>query len=123
MARQKVVVKKLAAIQNFGSIDVLCSDKTGTLTSGEMALERSLDPLGSPSPEPLELAALNSRFQTGIGSPLDDAILRSAPPCEDEDSVRKRDEIPFDFERRRLSVVLEADQRRRLITKGAPESV
>ncbi|HEU5422479.1 MAG TPA: magnesium-translocating P-type ATPase, partial [Nitrolancea sp.] len=121
MERQKVIVKKLAAIQNFGSIDVLCSDKTGTLTSGRMALEQSLDPAGSPSPLPLELATLNSRFQTGIRSPLDDAVL-AAGPAGDGD-VSKIDEIPFDFERRRLSVVLDVGGVRRLITKGAPESV
>ena len=75
MARRKVIVKHLAAIQNFGSIDILCSDKTGTLTSGDMTLERCCDARGAASPRALELARLNSAFQTGIRSPLDAAML------------------------------------------------
>ncbi|MGZ3405649.1 MAG: HAD-IC family P-type ATPase, partial [Polyangia bacterium] len=97
MARQKVIVKHLAAIQNFGSIDILCSDKTGTLTAGEMAFDRSLDALGAPSNEPLRLAYLTSRFETGIKSPLDKAILGCAGL--DGAGYEKRDELPFDFER------------------------
>jgi P-type Mg2+ transporter len=124
MARDKVIVKHLPAIQNLGSIDILCSDKTGTLTTGVMHLDAWLDPTGAVSPRPLALAALNSRFQTGIHSPLDAAIIQAAPP--DADGCEKVDEIPFDFERRRLSVVvtlLHNPQQRLLITKGAPESV
>jgi P-type Mg2+ transporter len=122
MARDKVIVKHLRAIQNLGSIDILCSDKTGTLTSGVMDVDRSLDPAGAVSPRPLALASLNSRFQTGIRSPLDAAILQTAPP--DRWASRKIDEIPFDFERRRLSVVVTTpDHQRLLITKGAPESL
>jgi P-type Mg2+ transporter len=121
MAHQKVIVKHLSAIQNLGSLDVLCSDKTGTLTAGTMSLDRSLDPLGKPSQRTLELAYLNSKFQTGIRSPLDDVILHQPPP-ETEDYV-KRDEIPFDFERRRLSVVVERQAHRVLITKGALEGI
>lgn len=98
MARQKVIVKQLAAIQNFGSINVLCSDKTGTLTTGNMALDRALDPLGGPSERPLALAWLNSRFETGIRSPLDAAILKREPVGLA--GYEKCDEIPFDFERR-----------------------
>ena len=97
MARKKVIVKHLSSIQNLGSLDVLCSDKTGTLTAGTMSLDRSLDPFGNPSPRALELAYLNSKFQTGIRSPLDDVILHQSPP-KTEDYI-KRDEIPFDFER------------------------
>jgi P-type Mg2+ transporter len=121
MAHKNVIVKHLSAIQNLGSLDVLCSDKTGTLTSGTMSLDRVLDPFGNPSPHTLELASLNSRFETGIRSPLDDVILRqSVPPG---DGYTKCDEIPFDFERRRLSVVVEHQGRRTLITKGAAEGI
>jgi P-type Mg2+ transporter len=122
MAREHVIVKHLAAIQNLGSIDVLCSDKTGTLTVGEMRVEGSYDPSGTPSPKPLALARLNSRFETGIRSPLDVAILAGAPENEQADWA-KLDEIPFDFERRRLSVVVERNGERLLITKGAPDAL
>jgi P-type Mg2+ transporter len=124
MARDKVIVTHLPAIQNLGSIDILCSDKTGTLTTGVMELERSLDPAGAISPRPLALASVNSGCQTGIRSPLDAAILQAAPP--DASGCAKVDEIPFDFERRRLSVVVstpEDARHRLLITKGAPESL
>ncbi len=134
MARQKVIVKHLAAIQNFGSIDVLCSDKTGTLTSGEMVLDRHLDPLGNPAEKVFLLAYLNSFYETGVKHPLDAAILRrgNTNPLDtailqhdylDVQRYRKRDEIPFDFERRRLSVVVETDGKCLLITKGAPEGL
>jgi len=122
MAHKKVIVKHLSAIQNLGSLDVLCSDKTGTLTAGTMLLDRSLDPFGTPSQRALELAYLNSKFETGIRSPLDDVILRQSPPPKME-GYTKRDEIPFDFERRRLSVVVERQSQRMLITKGAPEGI
>lgn len=121
MARDKVIVKHLSAIQNLGAVDVLCSDKTGTLTAGTMAFDSSLDPHGEPSERALALAYLNSSFETGIASPLDRAILA----CHVAGSVdyRKLDEIPFDFERRRLSIVAECGGERLLVTKGAPESV
>jgi Mg2+-importing ATPase len=121
MARKKVIVKHLSAIQNLGSLDVLCSDKTGTLTAGTMSLDRSLDPFGGPSQRTLELARPNSKFETGIRSPLDEVILHQSPPKTDDYS--KCDEIPFDFERRRLSVVVERQSQRMLITKGAPEGI
>jgi Mg2+-importing ATPase len=121
MARKKVIVKHLSAIQNLGSLDVLCSDKTGTLTAGTMTLDRSLDPFGNPSPNALELAYFNSKFETGIRSPLDDVILHQPPPKTED--YTKRDEIPFDFVRRRLSVVVEHNSQRILITKGAPEGI
>jgi P-type Mg2+ transporter len=134
MARQKVIVKHLAAIQNFGSMDVLCSDKTGTLTSGEMALAEHLDPFGDAAERVFLLAYLNSFYETGIENALDVAILRKAEAnpldlailrhdCPDIKPYRKLDEIPFDFERRRQSVVLETGGERLMITKGAPESV
>lgn len=121
MAREKVIVRHLASIQDFGCIDVLCSDKTGTLTSGNIALESSLAPNGAPSDRPLQFAYWNSKLETGVHSPLDAAILRHAPA--QSDTWRKVDEAPFDFQRRRLSVVVESGRERLLITKGAPESV
>ncbi len=125
MAQAKVIVKHLPAIQNFGSIDVLCSDKTGTLTAGDMKLDQALDASGRPSERPLALAYLNSKFETGIRSPLDVAILARERP--EAQAYTKCDEIPFDFERRRLSVVLERaaekGPERLLITKGAPEGI
>jgi P-type Mg2+ transporter len=124
MAKQKVIVKHLPAIQNFGSMDVLCSDKTGTLTTGEMTLEQWIDPLGAPSERVLLLAQLNSAFETGIRSPLDTAILeRAARDGVDTSAYSKLDEIPFDFERRRLTVIVARGAERLLITKGAPEHV
>jgi P-type Mg2+ transporter len=125
MARQHVVVKHLPAIQNFGTIDILCSDKTGTLTTGQMVLTSSVDYVGNSFGRPLALAYLNSKFQTGIRSPLDTAILKT--PRMDGDGYTKCDEIPFDFERRRLSIVVEkrgnGSGERLLITKGAPEGI
>ncbi|WP_277957953.1 magnesium-translocating P-type ATPase [Anaeromyxobacter oryzisoli] len=121
MAREKVIVKHLASIQNLGSVDVLCSDKTGTLTAGTMSLDASLDPFGRPLDRALSLAHLNSKFESGIKSPLDTAILDR--PVAGAEGFSKTDEIPFDFERRRLSVVVERDGELLFITKGAPESV
>ena len=127
MAKKKVIVKHLSAIQNLGSIDVLCCDKTGTITSGNMILDQSLDPFGAPSQRVFGLSWLNSRFQTGIRSPLDMAILQRPEPGEAA-GFEKRDEIPYDFERRRLSIVVEGQlpegqSRRLLITKGAFEGI
>jgi P-type Mg2+ transporter len=122
MAQKKVIVKHLSAIQNFGSIDVLCTDKTGTITSGQMKLDRSIDPLGRQSQAAFNLAYLNSKFETGIRSPLDAAILQCPEP-EETKGYEKRDEIPYDFERRRLSIVVERDPSRLLITKGSPEGI
>jgi len=123
MAREHVIVKHLPAIQNFGSIDVLCSDKTGTLTSGEMTLEQALDAAGAPSDHVFTLAYVNSRFETGIKSPLDAAVLRSRDV--DVSRYTKLDELPFDFERRRLSIAVQPPDSAEclLITKGAPEPI
>jgi Mg2+-importing ATPase len=125
MAKEEVIVKHLPAIQNFGSIDVLCSDKTGTLTTGVMTLDTSVDATGESSEHPLSLAYLNSKFETGIRSPLDKAILECNRNFSGE--WTKCDEIPFDFSRRRLSVVVERlgteGSERLLVTKGAPEGI
>jgi len=125
MAREQVVVKHLPAIQNLGTIDVLCSDKTGTLTTGQMILSSSVDYLGKPSDRPVTLACLNSKFEMGIRSPLDAAILKTEHA--DADLYVKRGEIPFDFVRRRLSIVVEKKESevcdQLLITKGAPEGI
>ena len=122
MAREQVIVKHLAAIQNLGSMDVLCSDKTGTLTRGEMELVQVVGPDGKESARAFELAYLNAAHETGIKSPLDAALLkRPAPPGFA--GWQKRDEVPFDFERRRLSVIVEGPGGALLICKGAPEGV
>jgi Mg2+-importing ATPase len=121
MATKKVIVKRLSAIQNLGSMDVLCTDKTGTLTEARIHLERHMSGLGQESPRVLELAYLNSFFETGLKSPLDDAILEHQ---EIDASVwTKIDECPFDFERRRVSVLIEKGQARILVVKGAPEDI
>lgn len=121
MARQRVIVKHLAAIEDFGSMTVLLSDKTGTLTSSETSLASTVDPFGGASEWSHLLAYLNASFETGIRSPLDAAILGFQTLAVND--YLKRDEIPFDFERRRLAVVVEHNDERLLIVKGAPESV
>ena len=121
MAKQKVIVKHLESIQNFGSIDTLCSDKTGTLTSGETKLEGHLDLSGKESERVLLFGYLNSTCETGIKSPLDEAILGYG--SVDVSGYSKVGEIPFDFERRCLSVVVRDEGEILLIIKGAPESV
>ncbi len=122
MARRRVIVRRLAAIENFGSMDVLCSDKTGTLTVGEIHVHRHVNLAGAEDEEVIRLAALNSGFQTGLRSPMDEAILRHPHP--DLSRFRRVDEIPFDFVRRRVSVVVvDEGGRRLLVTKGAPEGI
>jgi len=123
MAGAGVIVRRLTAIENFGSMDVLCTDKTGTLTEGVVRLDGALDATGQPSERVLRLANLNAHFQTGLANPLDDAIQAAAPP--DLTGVAKVDEIPYDFVRKRLSVVVdEGDGAAPLmITKGALEGV
>ncbi|MFZ1952034.1 MAG: magnesium-translocating P-type ATPase [Pseudolabrys sp.] len=121
MAKQKVIVKRLAAIHDLGSMDVLCTDKTGTLTEAKIALIRHITLSGADSERVLELAWLNSHFESGLRSPLDTAILEHGSSINA--GWTKIDEVPFDFERRRVSVLLEHEGRRILIVKGAPEDV
>jgi len=116
MAGQGVIVRRLNAIENFGSMDVLCSDKTGTLTEGKIRLHAALDPGGAPSPEVLAAAVANARLQTGMRNPLDEALLAAVPGAA---VPGKLDEIPYDFVRRRVTVVVEDGAGGRLLTKGA----
>jgi Mg2+-importing ATPase len=117
MARRGVLVRRLNAIENLGSMNVLCTDKTGTLTEGVVQLDGAYDPSGVPSAEVLELAACNAALETGLANPLDEAILNARTP--DLGRLHKLDEIPFDFIRKRLSVVVEGPDGVRIITKGA----
>ena len=105
MAKKGVIVKRLAAIQNFGSMDVLCTDKTGTLTENRIKLVLHVDLNGDESDKVLLYSYLNSYYQTGIKSPLDEAILRFRDVNVED--YTKVDEIPFDFVRKRLSIVVE----------------
>jgi Mg2+-importing ATPase len=125
MAKYGVIVRRLESIENFGSMDVLCTDKTGTLTLGVVRLDGALDSEGQPSAAVLNCSYLNSQYQTGIDNPLDDAICA----CAGQTGVKagaeqKIDEIPYDFVRKCLSVVTaNANHERTLITKGALENI
>ena len=123
LAQHKTIVKRLPAIHNFGGMDVLCTDKTGTLTEARIRLVRAIDAAGTESRSVFELAWLNSHYETGLKSPLDDAILEHA--SIDATSWQKLDEVHFDFERRRVSVLLQkaGAPQRLLVVKGAPEDV
>ena len=121
MAKKKVIVKRLESIHNLGSMDVLCTDKTGTLTEARIHLERHVDAFGQDSSRVLELAYLNSFFESGLRSPMDDAILEHKEI--DVTAWRKIDEVPFDFERRRVSVIVDNGKDRFLLVKGAPDDI
>ena len=125
MSRKKVIVKRLHSIQNLGAMDILCSDKTGTLTQDKVILERHLDVFGRDSEKVLQLAYLNSYYQTGLKNLLDVAVLEHAEFQQGlrlATDYRLVDEIPFDFSRRRMSVIVETERREELlITKGAVE--
>jgi len=127
LSRKKVVVKRLDAIQNFGAMDVLCTDKTGTLTQDRIALAHHVDIFGKTSDEVLNFAFLNSHYQTGLKNLLDHAVLEHVELVTElqlEHQYRKIDEIPFDFERRRMSVVVsEQEHHHELICKGALQEV
>lgn len=129
MAKRKVVVKRLNAIQNFGAMDILCTDKTGTLTQDRIILEQHLDIHGQLDPAVLQLAWLNSYYQSGMKNLMDKAIIRFAeektkPKKLGEGKYTKIDELPFDFSRRRLSVVMQNDDNQHImICKGAVEEM
>jgi len=126
MSNKKVIVKRLHSIQNLGAMDVLCTDKTGTLTQDHVILQRHCDVAGNEDPRVLVLAYLNSHFQTGLKNVLDRAVLEHRERNRDVvvPESRKIDEIPFDFSRRLMSVVVEMQNHtHRLICKGAPEEI
>ncbi|MCJ8211209.1 magnesium-translocating P-type ATPase [Mucilaginibacter sp. RS28] len=127
MSKRKVVVKRLNAIQNIGAMDILCTDKTGTLTMDKIVLERHLNVAGAEDNEVMKWAYLNSYYQTGLKNLLDIAVLEHADEhaCMQEgETYHKIDEIPFDFQRRRMSVILEdASHQHLLICKGAVEEM
>ncbi len=127
MSRKKVIVKRLNAIQNFGAMDVLCTDKTGTITEGKIVLEKYMDVRGNESQQVLNYGYINSYYQTGLKNITDEAILAHKNLNDDllvDENYRKIDELPFDFHRRRMSVIIEDNQNRHiLICKGAVEEI
>ncbi len=122
LARLKVVMKRLDAIQNLGAMDIFCTDKTGTLTQDHIVLQRHVDVIGRDSEDVLRYAWMNSYYQTGLRNLLDRAILNRTD-LDVERSCRKVDEIPFDFQRRRMSVVVDHEGDHLLICKGAVEEI
>jgi P-type Mg2+ transporter len=121
MAQQQVIVKRLASIENFGSMNVLCSDKTGTLTEGVASLQSAVDVHGQPSEKVLLYAYINSTFETGFTNPIDTAIRNHQH--FDLEGWAKLDEIPYDFIRKRLTVLVSNEGRRLMISKGALSNV
>jgi P-type Mg2+ transporter len=121
MAREKVIVKRLEAIENLGNMDILCSDKTGTVTLGSVTVQSCVDPWGADSAAVLKWACVNSALESGIRSPLDAAILAHEHPAIG--SYIKQAELPLDFERRRVSVLVEGPDGKEVVTKGAPEGL
>ena len=121
MSKKGVIVKRLSSIETFGSMNVLCTDKTGTLTENQIKLILHIDMEGKDDEKVLLYSLLNSRFQTGLKSPLDEAILKHEEI--DLSKFQKIDEVPFDFVRRRVSVVVEQEKQRFFIAKGAPEEI
>lgn len=126
MSKKKTIVKKLDSIQNFGAMNILCTDKTGTLTEDKIVLERYLDINGDEDIRVLKHAFLNSYFQTGLKGSIDEAVIKRASEnnlMELTEKYKIIDEIPFDFSRRRLSVIVTDGEKRQLITKGAVEEI
>jgi Mg2+-importing ATPase len=121
MAERKVIVKRLASIENFGSMDVLCSDKTGTLTEGVVRVHAAIDLEGQPSDKVRLFAFLNASYQAGYANPIDQAIARDA--ALDPGDYRKLDEVPYDFLRKRLGVLVEHRGVEILISKGAVDNI
>jgi Mg2+-importing ATPase len=120
MARQRVIVRRLDAIEDFGAMNLLCTDKTGTLTEGTVRLHAALDTAGQASPLVAAVAARNAALQTGFANPIDAAILDRHPA---DSGWRAVDEVPFDFTRKRLSVLADGPDGRQLLTKGAFSAV
>lgn len=126
MSKKKTIVKKLDSIQNFGAMNILCTDKTGTLTEDKIVLERYLDINGDEDIRILKHAFLNSYFQTGLKGSIDEAVIKRASEnnmIKLTEKYKIIDEIPFDFSRRRLSVIVTDGEKRQLITKGAVEEI
>lgn len=126
MSKKKTIVKKLDSIQSFGAMNILCTDKTGTLTEDKIVLEKYLNIKGEEDTRVLKHAFLNSYFQTGLEGSIDEAVIKRAKKTEIkgiEENYEKIDEIPFDFSRRRLSVVVSDGKKKQLITKGAVEEI
>jgi Mg2+-importing ATPase len=122
MAKKKVIIKRLAAIENFGSMEILCTDKTGTLTEGLVQLQSCLDPMGQPSERVRFFGYLNAKLETGIRNPIDEAICNSGSP--DISAFTKLDEVPYDFVRKRLSVVVKDSAGQvQLVCKGALNNI
>ncbi len=122
MSKKKVIVKRLNSIQNFGAMNILCTDKTGTLTQDKIVLERYVDVTNRESDDVLRYAYMNSHYQTGLRNLLDRAILAHSD-LDVEKTARKVDEIPFDFQRRRMSVIIDYEGDHVLICKGAVEEI
>ncbi|HNN98125.1 MAG TPA: HAD-IC family P-type ATPase, partial [Pseudomonadota bacterium] len=122
MATAKVIVKRLSSIEDFGAIDVLCTDKTGTLTEGRVKLDRAVGADGKPSALTLRAAVLNACFESGLANPIDEALRRESEPNATS-AVRKLDEVPYDFVRKRLSVLVEEGGQSVLLTKGAVSQI
>lgn len=126
MSKKKVIVKELNAIQNLGAMEVLCTDKTGTITEDKVVLVQHLDPMGDESERVLELAYMNSNYQTGWKNVMDHAVIEYVQENREEDcfdKVEKMDEIPFDFTRRRLTVAVKSGGHHLMVTKGAAEEM
>ena len=121
MSKKDVIVKRLSSIQNFGAMDVLCTDKTGTLTIDKIVLEKYCDVIRKEDKDVLKFAYINSFYQTGLKNILDRAVLKYEKALVDQ--CKKIDEVPFDFSRRIMSVVVEIDGKHRIIAKGAPEEI
>ena len=122
MAKDSVIVKRLASIENFGAMDVLCSDKTGTLTEGSVRVAKALNALGEDAPTVLNLCHVNALLESGYANPIDEALRLDAAD-NTLSGIEKLGELPYDFERKRLTVFIGQEGRRRLITKGALEAV
>ena len=126
MSKKKTIVKKLDSIQNFGAMNILCTDKTGTLTEDKIVLEKYLDINGDEDIRVLKNAFLNAYFQTGLKGNIDEAVIKRGLENNLEElktKYKKVDEVPFDFSRRRLSVIISDGNRKRMITKGAVEEI